>query len=306
MVSKTILTTSRLSLREFDINDASFILELLNSPNWLRFIGDKGVKTIEDATNYLKNGPIQSYLNNGFGLWLVELKGTNTPIGMCGLVNREILDNIDIGFAMLPNYMGLGYGFEIAYATLHYAKSNLKIPKIIAITDTNNIASIKLLTKIGLRFDKTLNLPEGDSVLVFSPPKYNNDLSKIDKLTTSFFSLFSNINGQIPNVKKVKDLFISQGILINNSNESQEIYNLEDFIIPREEILTNGTLVDFNEFEISHTTEVFDTIAHRFSLYQKSGKSNGIPFEPKGMKTIQFVKINQNWKISSVVWSDQT
>lgn len=305
MKNTTILETQRLSLREFNLNDSEFIINLVNSPKWLEFIGDKGVKTAEDAINYLENGPIKSYKENGFGLWLVQLKGSNIPIGMCGLVNRETLNNVDIGFAILPDYLGLGYGFEITSATMSYAKNNLKLDKIIAITDSNNIASIKLLNKIDFYFEKTLNLTENDSVLVFSPLNNKEELNEIDKLTTAFFDLFTNANGKIPDVKKIKDLFIATGMIISNTNGSPEIYNLAQFIIPREKMLNDETLINFCENEISHKTEIFGNIAHRFSLYQKSGKLNGVDFESKGVKTIQFVKVNNEWKMSSVAWSDE-
>ena len=305
MNKREILETNRLSLREFDLNDSEFIINLVNSPNWLEFIGDKNVKTTEDAINYLENGPIKSYKENGFGLWLVQLKDSNIPIGMCGLVNRETLKNIDIGFAMLPDYSGLGYGFEIANATMNYAKNSLGLDKIIAITDSNNIASINLLNKIGLYFEKTLKLSENDSVLVFSPPNSKKDRNEINKLTTTFFNLFTNTNGKVPDVKRIRDLFISNGMIISNTNGSPEIYNLEKFIVPREKMLTNGTLTDFCEGEISYKTEIFGNVAHRFSLYEKSGKLNGVDFESKGVKTIQFIKINEEWKMSSVAWSDE-
>ena len=166
---KKILETERLVLREFSIDDTGFILTLLNTPGWLEYIGDKNVRTLEDAVNYLENGPIKSYKKNGFGLWLILLKDGSTPIGMCGLVNRESLDDIDIGFALLTEYSGLGYGYEIANATLKYANQVLGINRVVAITDSNNISSIKLLNKLGLQFEKTLKLSESDTVLLFSP-----------------------------------------------------------------------------------------------------------------------------------------
>lgn len=171
MVMKTgyILETPRLILREFNINDANFILELLNTKSWLKFIGNRQVKTLEDAENYIKKILIDSYKNNGFGLWLIQLKENEKPIGMCGLVKREYLPNVDIGFALLPEYANLGYGFESAQATMLYAKNNLKISKVLAITDSTNISSIKLLNKIGLRFEKTIELSNENKLLLFSP-----------------------------------------------------------------------------------------------------------------------------------------
>ncbi len=306
MQHKKILDTQRLSLREFDINDSQFILKLVNSENWLRFIGDKGVKTNNDAKDYLKNGPLKSYEENGYGLWLIALKESQIPIGMCGLVNREILDYPDIGFAMLPNYIGKGYGYEIASATISFAKNNLNLKKIIAITDPNNIASITLLNKIGLNFEKTLALSKNDSVLVFSPIDNKEDRKEIDQLTTSFFNVFTTINGKIPDVKELRNMFVSDGIITNNTSANSIHYDLDSFIISRESILMDGTLINFKEGEISHKTEVYRNIAHRFSLYKKSGTLNGVHFKNIGMKTIQFIKSSEKWKISSVAWSDES
>ena len=166
-----IIETERLVLQEFSIDDAEFILTLLNTPGWLEYIGDKNVRSVEDAVEYLEQGPIKSYKENGFGLWLTLLKNNNIPIGMCGLIKRESLDDIDIGFALLPEYSRLGYGYEIASATLKYANQVLRIDKVVAITDSHNIPSIKLLNKLGLQFEKTLKLSENDTVLLFSPLK---------------------------------------------------------------------------------------------------------------------------------------
>jgi len=302
---KKILETERLILRELSIDDAEFILTLLNTPGWLEYIGDKNVRTLEDAKSYLEKGPIKSYKENGFGLWLTSLKNNSTPIGMCGLVNRESLKDIDIGFALLPEYSKLGYGYEIAYATINYANHVLRIDKVVAITDSNNLPSIKLLNKIGLQFEKTLNLSENDKVLLFSPLNAKKDRTEIDALTSRFFDLFTNKDGRVPNVKEIKSIFIPKGILISNTKDPAALYALDDFIRPREEMLTNGTLTNFCEREISHSTELFGNIAQRFSLYEKSGELNGEYFETKGMKTIQFIKVNGKWKMSSVAWCDE-
>ncbi|MEM6720606.1 MAG: GNAT family N-acetyltransferase [Bacteroidota bacterium] len=165
---KTILETERLRLREFSLNDAEFVLELVNTPAWIRYIGDRNIRTPGLAEEYIQETIQKSYAKNGFGLWLMELKETNKPIGMCGLVNRESLDNVDIGFALLPKYVRNGYTHEAAKATLKYAKEKLKIDKIVAITDQKNVASIGLLNKIGLHFEKELQLTENDTVLLFS------------------------------------------------------------------------------------------------------------------------------------------
>jgi RimJ/RimL family protein N-acetyltransferase len=280
-------------------------LTLLNTPGWLKYIGDKNVRSVEDAVDYLEKGPIKSYKENGFGLWLTLLKDNSSPIGMCGLIKRESLDDIDIGFSLLPEFSKLGYAYEIAHATLNYANHVLRIDKVVAITDSNNIPSINLLNKLGLQFEKTLNLSENDTVLLFSPLNATQDRLEIDALTVRFFDLFTNKDGRVPNVKDIKNIFIPKGILISNTDDTRVDYDLDGFIRPREEMLTNGTLTNFCEMEISHSTELFGNIAQRFSLYEKTGELNGERFETKGMKTIQFVKVDGKWKISSVAWCDE-
>lgn len=165
----SILETERLILREFTTDDTKFIVELLNSDGWLKYIGDRNVKSEEQAVNYLMNGPIKSYKLHGFGLSLVELKNNKTPIGMCGLIKRENLEYPDIGFAFLPEFMGKGYAFEIANATIIFAKEELKFDKIVAITVSYNKNSIKLLEKIGLKYIKPYFLPyEDEELMLFS------------------------------------------------------------------------------------------------------------------------------------------
>src|SRR5215211_8957085 len=118
----TVLETERLFLRQFTVDDAQFVLTLLNEPSFLRYIGDKKVRNIEDARQYVLNGPVASYERNGFGLYLVELKDSHTPIGMCGLIKREELPDPDIGFAFLPEFCNKGFAFEAATAVLHDAR----------------------------------------------------------------------------------------------------------------------------------------------------------------------------------------
>ena len=161
-----ILETERLRLREFTLDDTQFIIDLLNSPGWLKYIGDRNIKTEEQAVNYLKNGPMKSYAQNGFGLSLVERKEDKKAIGMCGIIRRDNLDSPDIGFAFLPEYNGQGYAYEIAYATLQYANDQLKFSKIAAITLPQNEKSIRLLEKIGLKFIKPFSFPNSQEELL--------------------------------------------------------------------------------------------------------------------------------------------
>lgn len=162
------LETERLTLREVSTDDADFILRLLNEPSFLRFIGDKGVRNLQDARQYILNGPIASYNQNGFGLYLVVLKSMNTSIGMCGLIKRETLADVDIGFAFLPEFWNKGYALESATAVFSYGKDVLKLPRIVAITNKDNVTSGKLLERLGLHFDRLIDLNgDGDETKLF-------------------------------------------------------------------------------------------------------------------------------------------
>ncbi|HEY8410690.1 MAG TPA: GNAT family N-acetyltransferase [Pyrinomonadaceae bacterium] len=150
----TVLETERLILRHFNLDDAPFVLTLLNEPSFLHYIGDKKVRTLDDARQYITNGPRASYERHGFGLYRVELAGSNTPIGMCGLLKRDELPDPDIGFGFLPDYWNKGFAFEAATAVLTHARERLKLHRVLAIVNPDNDASIKLLEKLGLRFER--------------------------------------------------------------------------------------------------------------------------------------------------------
>ncbi len=157
-----IIETDRLILRKPTTDDAEFILDLLNQPSFIQFIGDRGVRTLDDARNYLLKRLIDSYERFGFGLYLTLLKEGNIPIGICGLVKRETLEHVDIGFAFLPQFWLKGYAFESASAVLAYAKTTLGIKYIVGIATPDNHGSIRVLEKIGLKFEKMVKLSEDD------------------------------------------------------------------------------------------------------------------------------------------------
>lgn len=166
-----ILETERLILRRFTLDDTDFILDLLNQPSFIEFIGDKGVRTVEDARGYLRNGPIASYETNGFGMYLVELKDGQVPIGMCGLIQRDWLNDPDVGFAFLPEFGSKGYAFESARAVLDHGRDVLGMKRVVAMTALDNAASIKLLGKLGFRFEEVIRFPEdGEKVRLFALP----------------------------------------------------------------------------------------------------------------------------------------
>ena len=152
--------TARLSLRELNTGDAAFILKLVNEPAWLHFIGDRGIKTLESARGYLLNGPMTMYRCLGFGLWLVESKGEETALGICGLIKREQLADIDLGFAFLSAHHRRGYAFEAATATLAYARTALSLARVVAVVSPDNEASRRLLVKLGFRWERLTRLSE--------------------------------------------------------------------------------------------------------------------------------------------------
>lgn len=144
------------------MGDAEFILALLNEPSWLRYIGDRGVRTLDDARDYIRKGPMESYRRLGFGMYLTELKEGRTPIGICGLVKRASLKDVDIGFAFFPQFWGQGYAYEAASAVLAFGKSVLGLHRIVAVTTHDNRDSIRVLEKLGLRFERMVRLSEDD------------------------------------------------------------------------------------------------------------------------------------------------
>ncbi|WP_374351811.1 GNAT family N-acetyltransferase [Chitinimonas sp.] len=158
--------TERLLIRPMVGDDAAFMLCLLNDPSWLRFIGDRGVRTLADAQAYISNGPQRMYISHGFGFCLVESLDGQQPLGICGLAQRDYLDAPDIGFAFLPQHGGQGYAYEAAAAVLAYARQQLRLPRILATTRLDNTASQRLLAKLGMHHARTIRHPDGDRDLL--------------------------------------------------------------------------------------------------------------------------------------------
>lgn len=157
-----LLATDRLLINKITIDDAGFILELMNDKDWIKNIGDKGVRTIEDAQAYIENRFLTTYVETNWGFYSLNLKNTQQIIGIAGLVDREGLDHIDIGYGMLPQFRGNGYAFEATKAIYDYGYQELKLEKIVAIVNPDNMGSIKLLNKLGLTYEKMIRLPDED------------------------------------------------------------------------------------------------------------------------------------------------
>ncbi len=162
-----VIATERLTLRHVNLNDAEFMLQLLNEPSFIQNIGDKSVRTLEEARAYIQSGPMASYEKFGFGLLIVEVAGT--PAGICGLLKRDTLEDVDIGYAFLPEFWSKGYAVESAAGVISYAFESLSLSRILAITNPDNHASIRVLEKLGFEYQRTIQMgQDGKETKVFA------------------------------------------------------------------------------------------------------------------------------------------
>jgi RimJ/RimL family protein N-acetyltransferase len=167
--TSTVADTERLRIRRFTAGDLRFIVALLNEPAWVRYIGDKHVRTRDDAQRYLQSGPLAMYERDGLGLYAVDLKDTGETIGMCGLIKREMLEDVDLGFAFLSRFWRSGYAYEAAAAVLSHGADVLGLRRIVAFVTSDNVASTRLLQKLGFRFEDKLRLePNGQLLDVYA------------------------------------------------------------------------------------------------------------------------------------------
>ena len=154
MATPPKLETARLTLRRLEFEDAPFLVGLLNQPSFLANIGDRGVRNVEDAHRYLREGPMAMYQQFGFGLWHVARRSDGAPVGMCGLLRRDILPDVDVGYAFLPEFWGQGYAFEAAAATLRQAADKFRLSRVIGVVSEGNTGSIRVLEKLGMSFER--------------------------------------------------------------------------------------------------------------------------------------------------------
>lgn len=148
------LQTPRLTLRRLDFDDAPFIVRLLNEPSFIENIGDRGVRSIDDAHRYLREGPMAMYEKYGFGLWHVARNSDGTAVGMCGLLKRDNLPDVDLGYAFLPEHWGVGYAIEATEATMQHGARKFDLKRLIAVVSVGNSASMRVLEKLGMRYER--------------------------------------------------------------------------------------------------------------------------------------------------------
>jgi len=292
----TCFSTDRLLITPLDVSDSRFILELVNTPGWLAFRGDRNVHSDADATTFIKNiidNPDTDY-------WIVKLKQDHVCIGIVTFIKRNYLAYHDIGCAFLPRYINNGYAYEATKSVLCHEIDTHKHKRISAITTAENIASIKLLEKLGLVFLQDIKVRNKKLIL------YEADIDRIliSGLIKSFFSVFTNKSNAQPRLDLLKDICLPEILLANRHMLNTDFFDLTSFVKTRDRILTDGTLTEFEEKEIFEETRIIKGIASRFSEYEKRGILYRKPFKIKGYKLFQFVKIKQSWKISSIVWED--
>jgi RimJ/RimL family protein N-acetyltransferase len=297
-----VLETERLRLRWFTPDDAPFVLELLTDPSWLRFIGDRQVRTLDDARAYIDRGPLDMCRRLGYGLWVVEPRRGGHALGMCGLIKREGLADVDLGFAFLPRYRGQGLAREAAVATLSYGRRVVGLKRIVAITSPDNDRSARLLGAIGMVREQTLRLlgEERESVLF----GWGGDRAEIDALVRTFYAAFTNRGDAKPTLHLLPELFLPEALVIKSECGAPQVESLTSFLKPRALLFGSGELTEFHEAEVAERTDICGQIAQRMSAYEKRGILRGQPFFGRGSKLLQLVATAAGWKISSLAWMD--
>ena len=298
------IETSRLQMDTLVSSDQSFILELLNTDGFIKFIGDRQVRSSWDADAYVKKIMGDPHIT----YWIVRLKEDTRAMGIVSLIKRDYLPYHDIGFAFLPRFEKKGYALEAATAVLAKFLDAYPESRILANPIPENVKSIQLLTRLGLTFEREMEV-EG-KVEAKSKMCHIYCISKdqflINDVIKKFYSAFSTIDGQVPNWNLLEHLCLPT-VLFNSRNDvGFDVTNLGEFMAPRKIKLTDGSLVNFEEYETQSETKITQSIAQRYSQYEKQGILNGRSFQRRGEKFIQFIKIHNAWKINSVLWEDES
>lgn len=291
-----VLTTGRLILEPLRINDSAFIHELVNTGGWLEFIGNRNVNSEADATAY-----IQKIIDNAdLNYWVVRLRENGVPVGIITFIKRGYLSHYDIGFAFLPAYTKNGFAYEATKAVLQNVIHSKQHYHILSITKPNNHTAINLLKKLGLQFDKEIEI-ENEKLQLYS---VSADKLMINEIAGAFFEVFNTKYSRLPALNLLKNICIPEIIIISMPTTTYEVYSLDLFIETRKKILTDGTITEFEEKETHEETKIINNIAQRYSNYEKSGILGGKTFKRQGYKLFQFIRTSQAWKIASVSWED--
>jgi RimJ/RimL family protein N-acetyltransferase len=303
-----VLKTERLDLRWATPADADFICGLLNEPSWLQNIGDRGVRTAEDARAWIEERLLGNCWAQGFGFWAVERAADGVLIGICGLVLREGLPDVDVGYAFVPQFWGQGFAREAAGACLQYGREVLGLRRVLALTNPDNAASGRVLEAIGLRLEETRVLDGQTSPSRIygwtDPAEPLDDAAQIDFLLRRFFAAFSNRQG-VPTLAALPYWMLPQAHITRGEAGGLASLSLRQFIEPRAELLRpGGRLQDFEETVLEQRIEQFGRIAQVWLRYTKSGRLDGEPCNGEGYKTLQLLKTARGWRIAALAWQD--
>ena len=314
-----VLQTDRLTLRWFGESDAAFVLELVNEPSWIANIGDRNVRTLDDARAFIAERLVRSYWQNGHGLWAIERRSDGELLGMCGLVDRDSLPAIDVGYALVPRFWGHGYAREAASASLRYAREVLEAARVLAIVQPENQPSIRVLESVGMvRVGSHRIEGEGVELALFASPEpargardvdaASDARAEIDAIARRFFSAFSNRHA-MSRIAALPSMLLPEAIVTvvkPAAARGIETSSVRDFLTPRATLLLDGRLTEFEETEVASRTDVTGALAHRSSRYEKAGTLDGVPFVGGGRKHIQLVRTRRGWKIAALVWEDES
>jgi RimJ/RimL family protein N-acetyltransferase len=305
-----IIETGRLRLRWFTgtDTDADFLRALLNDPGWLANIGERNVRTRRQARTWIATRHTATYGRLGFGFWAIERKSDGALLGMCGLIKRDTLMEADVGYALMPAFRGHGYAAEAAAACVRYGLDVLGLPEVWGITGPDNASSAAVLRQIGLEdAGVTRLIGEERETWVFKSARTTrgDDRVQIDALTHRFLAAFTNRDGAVPRLPALPHYFmLDAAVRVADALGTVTTTDLHGFIAPRAELLVRGRLADFDERETESRTEIHGAIAHRWLRYVKRGTLDGVPFAGGGTKSLQFVRTARDWKIASLVWTD--
>jgi RimJ/RimL family protein N-acetyltransferase len=302
-----VLGTERLLLRWFRAEDADTVLALVNDPDWLRNIGDRGVRTREQALAFVADRLVEPCWRHGFGHWAVERRDTGACIGMCGFVQRDGLPDPDLGYALLPAHRGQGFAREAAAACLGYADRVLGERRVLAILSRDNAASAAVLRAVGMHRLAPVTLPGAGAPSELwewrDPAPEGSDAAQIDALVARFFAAFDQRRG-IPAVASLPALMLPGASVTIVTAAGVTTTDVRGFVAPRAELLFGPRMRDFAEHEVEHETRIDGALAQRWLRYRKHGVLDGAPFTGAGRKALQLVRTPRGWRIASVAWRD--
>ncbi len=303
-----ILETPRLRLRWFAAADAGFVCRLLNDPDWIAHIGDRGVRTPRQAARWIESRLVSAYGRLGFGFWAVERKEDGALAGMCGLVKRDALPEVDVGYALLPAFRGRGYAGEAAAACLRYGREVLGLAEIWAIASPANAASAAVLARIGLQDAGLRRLPGERRATRFfrsARTERGDDRAQIDALARRFLAACACRAGAIPTLPALPHFFLEDATIRGVDDRGGLVATgVHGFIAPLAERLARGRLAEFEERETAARTELALPFAQRRLRCERRGTLDGRAFAGTGTKLLQLARTAQGWKIAALQWSD--